>query len=186
MKNLKILLIVVIVLLSCGAGFGQSPYYSINITIPPDHTINPFRYEIKFKLCLPNKYSTGGDWFDRDTTILDTENPGSEYFNNLNCSSLESESDDNFSYGNQMMAYESTGNILITQYRNNNTDTMRIVFLVTRKSFVTSFNLKDLEFRPGTYNITDGLEYNYDEHLSIALRKGYEWSEVRESSLWRE
>lgn len=166
----------------------QSPYFRVNISAQENNSTYPVFYNYEFKLFLPENWSTEGSISEPETSLLDLTNLSSEFYSNLRTLILQSESDKFFIYGNQLMPYEGIGNITITRTRNKESDTMRLVFFISRKAFITFLNLKDIEFIPGLYDITNSLDYIYesDSKLLISLISNYKWTEVFESNLWIE
>jgi hypothetical protein len=173
--KMKILSLIIFIISFSPAAFSQSPYYSMKVSIKQEPGDN-YTYRYFHTICQPKEWSTRGDTFDHDTSRLSWDNLSIEYLSGLECKDLESESDSIYFYGNQMMVYENIMKVTVVRSGAGAADTMRMIFPVKIKSFVTYINITNIPFYNKTYDLTNDMEYSIKGmYLSIKPAADYEW-----------
>ncbi len=170
------LLIVFVLVIGFQSGYGQSPYYSIEVMVP---TEEGYTFSYSSSLCAPNPLS------DRQlfTGAISNVDWGKVNMNDYECSRLPNEYKEGFKYGNQIHVFEYIANVTIIKSDGENLEKMEIVFPFKKESFVTRVDLWMIEFKPGVYDLTDAFEYDTTKHLVMRVKDGYEWLDVRSSNL---
>jgi hypothetical protein len=171
-----ILGIVFVLVISFQSGYGQSPYYSIEVMVP---TEDGYTYSYSSSLCAPNPLT------DRQlfTGSMSDVEWGKVDMNDYECSRLSNEYKEGFKYGNQIHVFEYIANVTIIRSDGENLDKMEIVFPFKMESFVTHVDLWMIEFKPGVYDLTDAFDYDTTQHLVMRVKDGYEWVDVSSSNL---
>jgi hypothetical protein len=128
-------------------GFGQSPYLSVKAEMD---SISSFHYKIEMKICELKKPGERGDWFSHDTSAI---NFASLKVDDIICGDYFETDDpqkpaDNFSFGNQVFAFEKILLFKITDVSHRNwIRPMYVVVPIKNKSFVTFINLNQIKFK---------------------------------------
>ncbi len=173
---MKILLL--IILLSLNIVYAQSPYFSIKFSvIDKDSTQNS--YQIISRECNFNYkpvIRSGDYWFGKDTSALNWDNLPDSMYRLLECSREGITPGMHYENSNQDMVWERIYSFTVIK---NKTDSMRIVFPVLIKSFVTFINLGKIYFLPGTYfELINEFDYKSEkgsDYLYLSIPENFVW-----------
>lgn len=168
--------ILFLIFTACFAGsvFAQSPYYEINISVkkePGDSSV----YKYIHSFCTPPEWSNKGETYESDTSAIEW-NLSAGYIDSLKCSEVKSESDSIYSYGNKIMVYEYIIKVIVIREREGIRDTMKIIFPVKIRSFVTLVDMTNIPFHSDTYNMANDMVYTVNGmEMTIKPAKNFQW-----------
>ncbi len=164
--------------------FSQTPYCSIKFTIldAPENENPSGTFTITEKMCEFNYkpvVPSGDYWFGRDTSVLNWNDLPEEMYTLLKCNE-NAVKGANVEYSVQHMSWEKIFQYKIVRKNFSGTqDTMTIVFPILVKGFVTFFDIGNILYKPGYYELIKNIVYtSSDNGVTLTLPGNYIWTSI--------
>jgi hypothetical protein len=162
----------------------QTPYCSIKFTIldAPENENPAGTFAITEKMCEFNYkpvVPSGDYWFGRDTSVLNWNNLSDTMYALLKCKE-KTQNSPVIDYSVQHMSWEKIFQYKIVRKNFSGTlDTMTIIFPILVKGFVTYFDIGNILYKPGYYELIKDIEYTASTSgVTLSFPGNYIWNSI--------
>jgi hypothetical protein len=154
--------------------FSQTPSISIRFNLQEImyHGENPIsKYTVFIELC---KFRDDTIKFSHDTSKVDWKNLPDEIKNMMSCENVFKAYKEGYAldcfFRNHDFAFEYSYKIKIYREKGGEKDSMFVFFPIKISSFVIMVQFGVLYYSPGVYDLTDDMEYSFDESKHLIIK----------------